>query len=96
MSDLPHPPECAERQVTFTTFVLSLSTAALEQLGYGPEEAAQKPAVNLCLARQTIDLLEMLESKTKGNLSEDEGRLLTSILYDLRIRFVQTSKGECR
>jgi hypothetical protein len=38
----------------------------------------------------------MLESKTKGNLSEDEGRLLTSILYDLRIRFVQTSKGECR
>lgn len=74
--------------VTFTSFLLSLSTAALQNLGV-PVEGGQSPCVNLALARQTIDVLEMLQSKTKGNLEESESRLLGNILYDLRMRYVQ-------
>lgn len=78
--------------VTFGTFVLSLSTSALVHLGEGggPEaEGAETP--NLALARQTIDILEMLEAKTLGNLDEEESRLLEVVLHDLRMRFVRRS-----
>ncbi|RME19611.1 MAG: DUF1844 domain-containing protein [Deltaproteobacteria bacterium] len=80
-----------QQQVNFTTFVLSLSAAALQNLGV-PVEEAQSPCVNLALARQTIDVLEMLQTKTAGNLEEDEQRLLENILYDLRLRYVKAVK----
>jgi hypothetical protein len=51
-----------------------------------------EPRVNLPLARQTIDLIALLEEKTKGNLSGEEERLLEQLLTDLRLRFVQASK----
>jgi len=86
----------APQVVSFTAFVLSLSTAALQQLGVQVVEEASDPCVNLALAQQTIDILEMLEKKTKGNLSEQESKLLSNVLYDLRMRFVQASRGtEC-
>jgi len=47
----------------------------------------------LPLARQTIDLLAMLDEKTKGNLTGDEERMLAQILFDLRMRYVEVSKG---
>jgi hypothetical protein len=83
--------------ISFTTFVLSLSTAALQHLGVqavGDEK--EKTAVNLQAAQQTIDILEMLEKKTKGNLSEEENKLLGTLLYDLRMRFVEASRGASR
>ena len=75
----------------FTTFVLSLSTSALLHLGESVPNAPPA-ALNLPLARHTIDLLGMIEQKTHGNLTGNEEQLLTQVLYDLRIRFVQKSK----
>lgn len=77
--------------IDFNTFVLSMSTSALVHLGEDllSEGSAE---VNLPLARQTIDLLGILESKTKGNLTGEEERLLSQVLYDLRLRYVSISK----
>jgi hypothetical protein len=88
-------PETAERgePITFTTFVLSLSASALLHLGVRPAEALGIPLdengeVNLPACRQTIDILELLRAKTRGNLSADEAQLLDSVLHDLHMRFV--------
>jgi len=77
--------------IDFTTFVLSLSTSALVHLGEAYERGSE-PAVNLPLARQTIDLLGLLEDKTRGNLTGEEERLLQQVLFDLRMRFVASGK----
>ena len=78
--------------VDFATFILSLSHSALMHLGEAPHPETGKIEKNLALARQTIDLVGMLEEKTKGNLSGDEERLIGQILYDLRMRYVELSK----
>lgn len=78
--------------VDFTTFVLSLSHSALMHLGEAPDPETGGLAQNLPLARQTIDLIAMLEAKTKGNLSGDEERLLGQVLFDLRMRYVELTK----
>ncbi len=91
MTDAPHP-----GPVDFGTFVLSLGSSALVHLGeiQHPETAEAKE--NLALARQTIDLLAMLEEKTKGNLSAEEERFLRDLLADLRLKFVEKSRGNGR
>ncbi|HFC97242.1 MAG TPA: DUF1844 domain-containing protein [Thermosulfurimonas dismutans] len=80
---IPLPP------VTFSTFILSLNTAALIHLGELPNPDTNEKTVNLTLARHTIDTLDMLREKTRGNLTPDEERLLESILYELRLRYVK-------
>ncbi len=95
MSDSPEAPECRGAEVSFATFVLSLSTTALQHMGVDVLGAGAAPAIQLPLARQTIDILEMLEQKTRGNLSAEEAKLLSAILYDLRMRFVTASQGKC-
>jgi len=75
--------------MTFSTLLLSLGTSALAHLGEVPDPMGGEPKVNLGMARQTIDIIGMLEEKTKGNLTDEEQKLLTNLLYDLRIRFVQ-------
>lgn len=79
--------------IDFSTFVLSLSTSALFQMGLvkGPEgDMADDP--DPLLAQQTIETLKMLRSKTHGNLEPDEGKLLDSLLYDLHTRFIELTK----
>ncbi len=78
--------------IDFSTFVLSLSHSALMHLGEAPNPEDGRVEKNLMLARQTIDLIAMLEEKTKGNLTGDEERLLGQILFDLRMRYVEQSK----
>ncbi len=78
--------------IDFATFVLSLSHSALLHLGEAPHPDTNRTEKNLPLARQTIDLIALLEEKTKGNLTGDEERLLHQILYDLRMRYVELSK----
>jgi len=78
--------------VDFSTFVVSLSHSAMMHLGEVPHPETNQQAENLALARQTIDLIGMLEEKTKGNLSGDEERLLAQVLFDLRMRFVEHAK----
>ncbi len=75
--------------VTFSTFILSLNTAALVHLGELPNPETNQKDVNLALARHTIDTLDMLKEKTKGNLTPDEERLLESVLYELRLRYLK-------
>ena len=76
----------------FTTFCFSLASAALIHLGESPSPESGKTEQSLPLAKQTIDVLAMLQEKTKGNLLESEDKLLTAVLYDLRMRFVEASK----
>lgn len=78
-------------EVAFSTFIFSLSSSALVHLGEIPEPNTQEKRVDLPMAKQIIDTLGMLEEKTRGNLENDEERLLKSVLYDLRLRFVQKS-----
>jgi len=82
-------------RVDFSTFVLSLGTSALYHLGALPHpETGQKvESPELALARQTIDTLEMLEVKTRGNLEAPERELVQGLLYELRMRFVSAGKG---
>ncbi len=76
--------------MTFGAFVLSLSTSVAVHLALVPSaEGGETPAPNLELARQTIDILEMLHAKTQGNLEPEEQRLLESVLHDLRLRYVE-------
>jgi len=79
--------------IDFSTFVLSLSHSALVHLGDAPSPDGQPADRDLSLARQTIDLLAILQEKTRNNLTGEEERLLDQALYDLRLRFVEVSKS---
>ena len=80
-------------KVDFSTFVLSLSTAALYQMGAMPDPASGGMAdADPLIAQQTIDTLEMLREKTLGNLEEEERKLIDSLLYELRMRFVELGR----
>ena len=76
-------------QVNFTNFVLSLSTSALFHFGDFPEYEGGKTEKNLPAAKQTIDILDMLSEKTKGNLNENENNLIQGALYELKMRYVK-------
>lgn len=76
-------------EVNFSTFVFSLSSSAFLHLGEVEDPTTGKKQKNLPLAKHSIDILGMLEGKTKGNLSEDEAQLLKNVLYDLRMRYVK-------
>jgi len=80
-------------KMDFSTFVISLGTSALYHMGVvaGPEGDAESQK-NLPMARQAIDTLEMLVEKTRGNLDAQEDKLLESLLFELRMRFVESEK----
>jgi len=79
--------------IDFSTFILSLSTTALYQMGLAPDLASgETPEPDALLARQTIDTLELLREKTRGNLDSDEEKLFDSLLYELRMRFVEIGR----
>ncbi len=79
--------------VDFATFILSLSSSALMHMGDLPGPQPGPTKRDLPLAKHTIDLLSLLQQKTRGNLTTDEDKLLESVLYDLRLRFVDLAKG---
>jgi hypothetical protein len=79
--------------LAFGTLVLSLSSSALVQLGVAPAPGESAPGEpNLPAAQQTIEILEMLRDKTRGNLTPDEEQLLESVLHDLHLRFVGSKR----
>ena len=78
-------------EINFATFVVSLNASALLHLGAIEDPATGQTNKNLPMAKQTIDILCMLEQKTAGNLTKDEENLLKNILYDLRIIYVKES-----
>ena len=76
-------------EINFQTFLFSLNASAFVQLGVMEDPATGKKEKNLPLAKQTIDMLTMLQEKTAGNLTKEEEEMLKHILYDLRIRYVK-------
>jgi len=74
--------------VSFSSFVVSLATSAMTHLGHGPS-----PTVDLAMARQTIDLLGVLQEKTQGNLDAEESKLLETVLHETRSKFVEQANG---
>jgi hypothetical protein len=80
-------------EVNFSTFVLSLSSSILLHLGEIADPQSGEKKKDLALAKQTIDIITLLKDKTKGNLTEEEQKLLEHILYDMRMRFVKATEG---
>ena len=79
-------------EVNFSSFLLSLSSSALLHLGEIADPQSGEKKKDLALAKQSIDIIGILKDKTKGNLSEEEEKLLENLLYDLRMRFFAASK----
>ena len=78
--------------VDFSALILSLSHAALMHMGKVPDPSTGQASVQLDLARHTIDTIALLKDKTTGNLTDDERRLMDSVLTDLRLTYVHESK----
>ena len=81
-----------ELPVDFKIFVLSLNASALIHLGEAPDGAAEG-RLSLPMARHTIDMLCMLEDKTRGNLTDEEEHLLHQVLFDLRMLYTRKAGG---
>ncbi len=80
-------------KLDFATFIMSILGSAFVHLGDAQDPETGAPGVpNLVLARQDIDLLLLLQTKTRGNLGGEEERVLNQGLYDLRMRFLEVAK----
>ncbi|HUJ27977.1 MAG TPA: DUF1844 domain-containing protein [Myxococcales bacterium] len=80
-------------KLDFNALVLSLGSSAIVHLGEAPDPTSgSKTPPDFALAQQSIDLLAMLQEKTRGNLTADEGRFLENMLFDLRMLYVQVSQ----
>jgi len=91
MSDTPD--RTALGPIDFSTHVLSLASSAMVALGTMHAPGDKPLEVDLEAAKYLIDVLGMLEEKTKGNLDESETKLLQSLLYDLRVAYVDAETG---
>lgn len=78
----------------FETLLSSFVTQALFAMGAIPDPQTGKPALHLDLARYQIDMLSVLEEKTKGNLTDDEAKMIAGTLYELRTRYVQVANAQ--
>ncbi|MEQ1627093.1 MAG: DUF1844 domain-containing protein [Nitrospira sp.] len=80
--------------VTFSSFVISLGSSSLMLMGEKLDPQQQAVPVNLPQAKEIIDLLSVLEEKTKGNLTSEEQTVLRDMLYALRMKYVSLSSGK--
>jgi hypothetical protein len=79
-------------RIDFSTFVLSLTGSAMVQLGRVPDPTGENGGIDLGLARQAVDILTMLRTKTAGNLAPPEADLLERVLHDLRVAWVEEAQ----
>jgi hypothetical protein len=80
--------------LSFTAFVLSLASTAAIHFGDLPDPiSGQRSEVNLEGAAQMIEILSLLDQKTRGNLTAEERQMLEQVLYELRVRFVEASSS---
>jgi hypothetical protein len=83
--------------ISFAAFVLSLAHTAAVHFGDIPDPVSgQMSEASLPAAQQMIDILSLIESKTRGNLTAEERQLLEQILYELRLRFIDAQKPQSR
>ncbi len=81
-------------EASFVTLAMSIASSAAMSLGLAPDPGTNKSAVNIDLARFNIDLLDMLQKKTQGNLVKEENDFMTRVLGDLKLKFVEVSNSE--
>lgn len=86
MADRALPP------VDFSSFIVSLASSGLVALGEQPDPDARLHRANLDMARHTIDVLGVIESKTQGNLTSEEAHLLETLTYELRLKYLEHAK----
>ncbi len=84
----PPQPAGQEFELNFSTFVLSLTSSAFYHLGDIPDPMTGKKEENLPAVKQTIDILIMLQEKTKNNLDAEEAKLMEQLIYELQIKYV--------
>ncbi|WP_462137602.1 DUF1844 domain-containing protein [Candidatus Mycalebacterium sp.] len=84
-------PQTGELKMDFSNFILSLNASAVMHLGDIPDPSTKERNVNLPAAQHTVEILEILQDKTKGNLSDEEQKLVDDALYSLRLRYVQAT-----
>ncbi len=84
--------EAPQYELDFSSFILSLSTSALIQLGKISDPHTNQPARNIEAAKQTIDILVIIQEKTKGNLNPAEQAVMDNSLYDLRMMYIEETK----
>ena len=94
LTDTPQETSSAGPPVTFASFVFSLGTSALMLMGETIDPHQPAPPVNLPQAKEMIDILSMLEEKTKNNLTSEEASVLRDMLYTLRMKFVSLTSGK--
>lgn len=87
-------PNAQELPSTFSQLVIMLATSALQQLGQVPDPSGKEPTISLEGAQAMIDVLEMLETKTQGNLDEAETKMLRESLTMLRLQFVEVKQAQ--
>jgi hypothetical protein len=80
----------AHAAVDFSGLILGFCSATLSYLGYGDRSVGK----NLILARQNIDIIDMLHGKTQGNLSEDESTLIQEVLTDLKSKYLEAAQSK--
>ena len=89
--------ETPDSDITFSAFIMSLATTAAVHFGdIADPNSGNTSEPNLAAAAQMIELIAMLQERTKGNLIEPEERLVDDLLYELRLRYVQAHQGEKR
>ena len=101
MADHEHAPDGQDTQdgsgISFAAFILSLAHTAAVHFGDIPDPVSgQAGDANLPAAQQMIDILSLIELKTRGNLTAEERQLLDQVLYELRMRFVEAAKPQSR
>ncbi len=79
-------------EISFSTFILSLSSSALAHLGEVPHPETGKKEQDLLMASHTIDVLDMLQDKIKNGLDAEEEKLLNGLLYELRMKYLALKK----
>ena len=91
-ADLSEKKETEPFQIDFSAFIMSLTSSAFYHLGDMPDPSTGKTETNLPAVQQTIDMLIMLREKTKGNLKEDESKLIEQLIYELQVKYVAKTK----
>ena len=81
--------QSGELQMDFSAFILSLNASCMIHMGEIPDPVDMTRSVNLPAAKHTIEILEIIEDKSQGNLDENEKKLLEDIIYNLRMKYVQ-------
>jgi hypothetical protein len=83
-----------QSKIDFSNFILSLNTSALIHMGDIPDPQSRERIYDIQSAKQTIDILELLKTKTEGNLDPEEFKLLDDVIYDLRLKYVKITQAD--